>query len=116
MASKARQSLLGGLFALSLNLVIFPFFMRLRSSGGYDAHNVAPYRVSDEEHSVVDQTNGIKTQLAGGIEVIELDHVRVQKHAAVRKSTPCFLRLACSLVMSHSNSIASPDFEYTDIQ
>jgi len=36
--------------------------MRLRSSGGYDAHNVAPYRVSDEEHSVVDQTNGIKRE------------------------------------------------------
>ena len=67
-------------------------------------------------HCIHHTVSAIKTQLAGGIEVIELDHVRVQKHAAVRKSTPCFLRLACSLVMSHSNSIASPDFEYTDIQ
>src|ERR1700719_2909278 len=36
--------------------------------------------------------------------------------AAVRKSTPCFFRLACSLALSHSKSIANPDFEYTDIQ
>jgi hypothetical protein len=36
--------------------------------------------------------------------------------AAVRKSTPCFFRLASSLARSHSKSIANPDFEYTDIQ
>src|SRR6202049_1451668 len=36
--------------------------------------------------------------------------------AAVRKSTPCFFRLACSLAPSHSKSIASPGFEHTDIQ
>jgi hypothetical protein len=29
---------------------------------------------------------------------------------------PCFFRLACSLALSHSNSIASPDLECTDNQ
>ena len=29
---------------------------------------------------------------------------------------PCFLRLACSLVLSHSNSNASPSLQYTDNQ
>jgi hypothetical protein len=29
---------------------------------------------------------------------------------------PCFFRLACSLVLSHSKAIASPDSEYTDAQ
>src|SRR5882724_3463317 len=36
--------------------------------------------------------------------------------AAVRKSTPCFFRLANSLALSHSKSIAGPDLDYTDIQ
>src|SRR5207247_9101547 len=36
--------------------------------------------------------------------------------AAVRKSTPCFLRLASSLALSHSKSIASPRLEHTAIQ
>ena len=34
IASKWRQLLFGGLFGLSLNLVILPFFMWLRSSRG----------------------------------------------------------------------------------
>src|SRR6266699_2453687 len=49
MASKARQSVFGGFFGLSLNFVILPFFMRLRSSCGYDADHVAPHCISDEK-------------------------------------------------------------------
>src|SRR5208282_6838241 len=79
MASKARQSLSGGFFGSSLNLVILPFFMRLRSSGGYDADDVASHRVSDEEHPAVDQTNSIETRLASGVEIIELNHIWIQE-------------------------------------
>src|SRR5579859_2121699 len=75
MASKARQSVLGGLFEPSLNLVILPFFMRLRSSCGYDASDLAPHRVGDEEHSPIDQTDRVEAQLAGGVEIIKLDHI-----------------------------------------
>jgi hypothetical protein len=71
MASKARQSLFGGFFELSLNLVILPFFMRLRSSFGYGPDNIVSHRVGDEEHSAIGQTDSIEAQLAGGVEIIE---------------------------------------------
>src|SRR5260370_18099281 len=80
MASKARQSLFGGLFGLSLNLVILSFFMRLRSSGGYDANDVVSHRVSDKAHPAVDKTDSIETHLASRTEAIQLDHIRVQEH------------------------------------
>src|ERR1700691_4259327 len=80
MASKARQSVFGGFFGLSLNLVILSFFMWVRSSGGYDANDLASHRISDEEHSAVDQSDGVEAQLAGGVEVVELNRVRVQEH------------------------------------
>jgi nitrogen fixation-related uncharacterized protein len=79
MASKARQSVFGGFFGLSLNLVILSFFMWLRSSGGYDANDVASHRLDDEEHSAVYQSDGVEAQLASGVEVIELDYVRIQE-------------------------------------
>jgi hypothetical protein len=66
---------LGGLFGLSLNLVILPFFMRLRSSCGYDANDVAPHCIGDEEHSPVDETDRVEAQLASGIDIIKLDHI-----------------------------------------
>ena len=80
MASKARQSVFGGFFGLSLNFVILPFFMRLRSSCGYDADHVAPHCISDEEHSSVDETDSVETQFTTGVEIIILDHIRVQEH------------------------------------
>jgi len=80
MASKARQSVFGGFFGLSRNLVVLPFFMRLCSSGGYDANDVISQCVSDKEHPAVDQADSVEAQLASGVEVIELDHVRVQEH------------------------------------
>ena len=80
MASNARQSVFGGLFGLSLYFVILPFFMRLRSSCGYDANDVTPHDVGDKEHAAVDQANRIEPQLTSGITVIELDDVRVQEH------------------------------------
>src|SRR5260370_15829248 len=80
MASKARQSLFGGLFGLSLNLVILSFFMRLRYFGRYDENDVCSHRVSDKEHPAVDKTDSIETHLASRTEVIELDHIRVQEH------------------------------------
>src|SRR5271165_7302953 len=80
MASKARQSLSSGFFGSSLNLVILPFFMQLRSSGGYDADDVASHRVSDEEHPAVDQADSTETQLVRGGELIELNHIRVREH------------------------------------
>jgi hypothetical protein len=92
MASKARQSVFGDFFGLSLSLVILPFFMRLRSSCGYDANDVAAYRISDEEHSPVDQTAGVEAQLAGGIEIIKLDHIGVQEHLRRRSEVDAVLR------------------------
>src|ERR1700730_5233463 len=91
MASKGRQSVFGGFFGLSLNLVMLPFFMRLRSSGGYDANDIASHRLGDEEHSAVHQTNSVETQLASGIEVIELDHMRVQEHLRGRPEVDAVL-------------------------
>jgi hypothetical protein len=92
MASKARQSLLGGFFGLSLNLVILPFFMRLRSSDGYDADDLASHRVSDEEHSAVDQANSIETQSASdldatghGGELVDEDGARGRLHVKGRE-------------------------------
>jgi predicted ATP-grasp superfamily ATP-dependent carboligase len=54
--------------------------MWLRSSRGYDTNNGAPHRVGDKKHSAIDQTNRTETQLIRSIEIIELDHVRVQEH------------------------------------
>jgi hypothetical protein len=50
IASKARQSLFGGFFGLSLKVVIFPFFMWFRSSGGYDTNDVTTQRVAKYPH------------------------------------------------------------------
>jgi hypothetical protein len=47
------------------------------SSCGYDANDVAPRRIGDEEHSPIDQIDGVEAQLASGIEIIKLDHVAV---------------------------------------
>src|SRR5687768_16907349 len=91
MASKARQSVLGGLFGLSLNLVILPFFMRLRSSCGYDASDVAPHRIGDEEHSAVDETDSAESQLATSIEIIKLDHIGAQEHLRRRSEVDAVL-------------------------
>jgi|SRR5580692_12197131 hypothetical protein len=91
MASKARQSVFGGFFALSLNLVILPFFMRLRSSCGCDANDVAPRRIDDEEHSPIDQTDGVEAQLASSIEIIKLDHLGVQEHLRRRSEVDAVL-------------------------
>src|SRR4051812_34573659 len=55
MASKARQSDFGGFFGLSLNFVILPFFMRLRSS--CHANDVSSHRASDEKHPALDHAN-----------------------------------------------------------
>jgi len=55
--------------------------MRLRSSGRYDANDVASHRASDEEHSAIDQTDSIETRFASGIAVIELDRIWVQEHS-----------------------------------
>jgi hypothetical protein len=76
MASKARQSVFGGFLGLSLNLVIFPFFMRLRSSRGYDANDIIPHRVGDEQHPTVNQADRVEAQLVRCTEVVELDHIR----------------------------------------
>src|SRR2546423_13570026 len=75
IASKARQSLLGGFFGSNLNFVIFPLFMRLRSSRGYDADDVASHRVANEEHSAVDQADGVEAQPAVGIAFVKFNQV-----------------------------------------
>jgi hypothetical protein len=54
--------------------------MWLRSSGRYNANDVDSQCVSDKEHSAVYQSDGVEAQLASGVEVIELDHVRIQEH------------------------------------
>src|ERR1700693_4333796 len=79
MASKTRQSIFGGFFGSSLNLVVFPFFIRLRSSGGYDADDVTSQRVGDEKHAALDKTDGIEAHLAGATNFVELDHIWVQE-------------------------------------
>jgi hypothetical protein len=70
MASKARQSVFGGFFGLSLKLVVLPFFVRLCPSGGNDANDRPSHRVSDEEHPAVDQADGVEAQLVVGIAII----------------------------------------------
>ena len=47
-ALSARQSVFGGFFGLSLSFVVFPFLMRLGSSGRYDADDIASHRVGDK--------------------------------------------------------------------
>src|SRR5712692_4795822 len=92
MASKARQSLFGGFFELSLNLVIFSFFMRLGSSRRNDANDSTPHGIGDAKHSAVDQADRIETQLLGGTEIIEVDDIGIEERlAAVSKSIPCLL-------------------------
>src|SRR5271166_3641690 len=98
MASNARQSVFGGFFGSSLNLVILPFFMRLRSSGGYDSNFVASSRVSDEEHPTLDHADRVETQLAGRVDVIELDHIGVEEHFRGRPEVDAML-LAVGLLL-----------------
>jgi hypothetical protein len=62
--------------------------MRLRSSGGYNTNDLAPHRAGDEDHPAVDQANSVETQLASGIAVIELDHIRVQERNIVLSTSP----------------------------
>jgi len=91
--------------------------MRLRSSDGYDANDVVPHHVDNEQHSAIDKANGVETKFAGAADIVELDHIRSKNtFAAVRKPIPCFFRLAFSLAVSHSKSIAGPCFQSTDIQ
>src|SRR5438132_13568186 len=78
MASKARQSVLGGRFGLSLNFVILPFFMRLGPSGGYDANDRPSRRVGDEKHSGIDPADSMEAHFVGRTEIVALDHRRVQ--------------------------------------
>src|ERR1700730_14735046 len=117
MASKACQSVFGSFFGLSLNLVIFPLFMRLRSSCGYDADNLAPHCIGDEEHSAVDQTDGIKAQLATVIEIIKLDHIRIQEHFRRRPEVDTvLLPVGLFLGAVPVEVQCGPELEYTDIQ
>src|SRR6202035_27115 len=51
IVSKACQSVFGGFLGLSLNFVILPFFMRLRSSRGYDTNDGAPHSRLDAERA-----------------------------------------------------------------
>jgi hypothetical protein len=80
MASKARQSVFGGFLGLSLKLVILPFFMRLCSSGRYDANDRTSYGVGDKEHSAIDKADGVDAKLVSGVAIIEFDQVRIQEH------------------------------------
>jgi hypothetical protein len=112
MTSKARQSVLGGLFELSLNLVILPFFMRLRSSCGYDASDLAPHRIGNEKHAPVDQTDRVEAQLAGGIEIIKLDHERrgvLGRSTERPKSTPRHAMASSEETEEPEGDFRSPD-------
>src|SRR5208283_484601 len=91
MASKARQSVFGGFFGLSLNLMILPFFMRLCPSGGYDANDRPPHRVGDEEHPAIDQADSVEAKLVGGVEIVELDQIRVQENLGSRSEVDTML-------------------------
>ena len=118
MASNARQSVFGGFFALSLNLVVLPFFMRLRSSRGNDPNHVPSHRVADEQHPAVDQTDGAEARLATGIAIVELDHVWVQEHLRGRsKVDTVFLSVGAFLgtVPFEVHGAPRPRV-YTDIQ
>jgi hypothetical protein len=67
--------------------------MRFCPSGGYDANDRAPHRAGDEKHSAVDLANSIAAQLVGDIEIIELDHIRVQEHLRGRSEVDTMLLL-----------------------
>src|SRR5207244_6459320 len=76
---KVRDSVFGGVFGLSLKFVIFPFFLGLCPSGGYDSNDRLSHRGGDEEHPAVDQANGVEAQLMVGIAIIELDHMWIRR-------------------------------------
>src|SRR5205085_1172371 len=90
-ASKARQSVFGGFFGLSLKLVILPFFMRLCPSCGNDANDHSSHRVSDKEHMAIDQADGVEAQFVVGVTIIELDDERVQEHLGGRAEVETML-------------------------
>jgi hypothetical protein len=64
MASKARQSVLGGRLGLSLNLVVLPFFMGLGASRRNDTGDVASDRIGDNKRSAVNEADCIEAGLA----------------------------------------------------
>lgn len=68
------------LLRIELKLRDISFFMRLRSSCGDDANDLASHRAGDEEHSAIDQADHVEAQLARRIEIIELDREWIQEH------------------------------------
>jgi hypothetical protein len=58
--------------------------MRLCPSGGNDANDGPSHCVSDEEHPAVNHAKGIEAQLVISVAIVELDHMRVQEHLALR--------------------------------
>src|ERR1700722_162153 len=117
MRSKARQSDFGGFFGLSLNLVVLPSFMWLRSSRGDDAHDVTSYRRGDNEHPALDKTDCVEAQLAGGIAIVELDEIGIQEHLRGRSEVDAvLLPVRLLLAASHWNSISNPAASYTGNQ
>src|ERR1700736_1076482 len=91
IASKARQSVFGGLFGLSLNFVIFPFFMRLGSSRRDDTDDRSPHRIGNVEHAALDHSDRVETQFIGSIAIVELNHMRVQEHLGGRSEVNAVL-------------------------
>jgi RNA polymerase sigma factor (sigma-70 family) len=71
--------------------VILPFFMRFCPSGGNDANDRPSHRVSDKEHTAIDQADGVEAQFVGGVTIIELDDVHVQEHLGGRAEVETML-------------------------
>jgi hypothetical protein len=58
----------------------------------------------------------LKPQLASGVEVIELDHLRVQEHFRGRSKVDTVLIPVGQLLDAVPFEVHRPDFGYTDIQ
>src|SRR5262245_45525399 len=91
MASKARQSVFGGRFGSSLNLVVLPFFMGLGASRRNDAGHIASDRIGDNEQPAVDEADRIEAGLARGIAVLEIDDEGIKEHLRGRPEVDAML-------------------------
>src|SRR5467141_983378 len=65
--------------------------MTFRVAHGVEGAPICLWRLLRIELTAVDQADSVEAQLASGVEVIELDHVRVQEHLRVRPKVDTML-------------------------
>jgi|GEM_PF-4894322 len=54
-----------------------------------------------KEHSSIDETDSVEAQLATGVEIIKLDHMRIQEHFRGRSEVEtAFLPIGCGAALN----------------